>query len=310
MSSWEAGKKLATRSGDPEGVGALLDSFPVWWRGAADLTGNTGVKLDGAERQSPEHPDGRQLYFGIREHAHGRRLVGMACHGGVLPVGGTFFVFIDYLRPPVRLAALEPRQVSSCSATTRWASARTAPRTSPSSIWPRCGPSPDLQVIRPADANETAAALRATVGHDGPTALDAQPPGDPGLHRRLGVEPRRRVSDRPTARTLVLVATGARSARASTRPRPGHGGHRHRWSACRRWDRFERQGADYRDVVLPPGCPVLSVEAATTFGWERCDARSASTASARPRPAMCLARLGINVDHVVETARSLVSEGN
>ena len=85
---------------------ASYDSVPGLVAGAADLTGNTGVKLDGAERQSPEHPGGRQLYFGIREHAMGASLVGMACHGGVIPVGGTFFVFSDYLKPSLRLAAM------------------------------------------------------------------------------------------------------------------------------------------------------------------------------------------------------------
>ncbi len=99
LPTFEAGTKLATRQAIQKALAASYDSVPGLVAGAADLTGNTGVKLDGAERQSPEHPGGRQLYFGIREHAMGASLVGMACHGGVVPVGGTFFVFSDYLKP-------------------------------------------------------------------------------------------------------------------------------------------------------------------------------------------------------------------
>jgi transketolase len=103
---FELGEKLATRQALQKVLTASADTVPGLVVGAADLTGNTGAKVEGAGRQSAEDPGGRQIYYGIREHAMGACLVGMACHGGVVPVGGTFFVFSDYARPTLRLAAM------------------------------------------------------------------------------------------------------------------------------------------------------------------------------------------------------------
>ena len=105
LPSFALGEELATRQAMVKVLGASFPYFPGIVSGAADLTGNTGVKLpDDAGQQTAENPGGRQLYYGIREHAMGAAGVGMAMHGGVLPLTGTFFVFLDYMRPPVRLA--------------------------------------------------------------------------------------------------------------------------------------------------------------------------------------------------------------
>ena len=111
LPSFEQGEKIATRVAIEKAFNASLDGVPGLFAGAADLTGNTGTKLADQLAQSFDHPGGRQMYYGIREHAMGSTMVGMAKHGGVLPAGGTFFVFLDYMRPSVRLAALSHAKV-------------------------------------------------------------------------------------------------------------------------------------------------------------------------------------------------------
>ena len=106
LPQFDSDSKLATRQAFQKVLEAAVESIPTILSGAADLTGNTGTKIGGASAFSATQPEGTQVYYGIREHAMGSALVGMAMHGGVLPVAGTFFVFADYMRPAIRLAAL------------------------------------------------------------------------------------------------------------------------------------------------------------------------------------------------------------
>ena len=220
------GDKVATRRAINACLNAIVDVVPGLVAGGADLTGNTGTKLDDVASQSVEHPEGRQIHFGIREHAMGGIMNGMALHGGVLPVGGTFFVFSDYMRGvgPARRPQPRPRS-STPGPTTRSASARTARPTSPSSSWPSLRAMPGLRVIRPADANETAHALRVAVDRDGPDRLDPVPPdrAGPGRHRRARptTSPEGPTSSSPAARTPTSSssAPAARCRSASTPPR-------------------------------------------------------------------------------------------
>ncbi|HSB87343.1 MAG TPA: transketolase, partial [Ilumatobacteraceae bacterium] len=111
LPTFEQDEKMATRVAIEKAFNASLEGVPGLFAGAADLTGNTGTKLDDQEPQSAAQPGGRQMYYGVREHAMGAAMVGMALHGGVLPAGGTFFVFLDYMRPSVRLATLSGAKV-------------------------------------------------------------------------------------------------------------------------------------------------------------------------------------------------------
>ena len=106
LPTYARGEQVATRKAVNAAFDATLPSLPGLVAGAADLTGNTGTKLAGQTLNSTDVPGGRQIAYGVREHGMGAAMVGMALHGGVLPVGGTFFVFLDYMRPAVRLAAL------------------------------------------------------------------------------------------------------------------------------------------------------------------------------------------------------------
>jgi transketolase len=310
LPTFELGSSKATRQAIQAALDATASSIPGLITGAADLTGNTGTKLAGAAPQEPDTPGGRQVYYGVREHAMGAAMVGMAMHGGLLPVGGTFFVFLDYMRPPVRLAALSRAKVCFVFSHDSVGVGEDGPTHQPVEHLATLRAIPGLQVIRPADANETAAAWRAVVEHDGPTALVLSRQGievvtdGSAVERGAGV-----VRDTDTRPDVVLVATGSEvalcvkaalvlaerdvAARVVSLPS---------------WDRFAAQGRAYRDEVLPPGVPVLSVEAATTFGWERyADASVGIDRFGASAPGdVVLRELGIDVDAVVARAEQLL----
>ncbi len=309
---WEVGESLATRVAIEKAVNATLDVVPGVLAGSADLTGNTGTKLQGQERQSAAAPAGRQLYYGVREHAMGSAMVGMALHGGVLPVGGTFFVFLDYMRPPVRLASLSRAKVVFVFTHDSVGVGEDGPTHQPVEHVATLRAVPGLQVIRPADANETAAAWQAAVDHDGPTALVLSRQTLPvctdgsAVARGAGIV---HDADEPA---VVIVATGSEVAPAiAAAERLAAEGLGARVVSLPSWDRFAAQGDGYRDELLPPGVPVLSVEAATTFGWERYATRSIGIDrfGVSAPGGEVLTRLGIAVDHIADVARSLAGAG-
>jgi transketolase len=292
-------------------LAASVPNFPGLVSGAADLTGNTGVKLpDDAGQQLADNPGGRQIYYGIREHGMGAACVGMAMHGGVLPISGTFFVFLDYMRPPVRLATVSWAKAVFVFSHDSVGVGEDGPTHQPVEHLATLRAIPGLQVIRPADANETAAAWRAAVDHDGPSVLVLTRQGVPvctdgsAVERGAGI-----VSDTDGEPALIIVATGSEvSLAVDAAERLAEDGIAARVVSLPSWDRFAAQDTDYRESVLPPGVPVLSVEAGTTFGWERYanDSIGIDRFGVSAPGDEVLRRLGINVEHVVERARSLV----
>ena len=305
------GDTLATRQAIQKVLSACKESVPGLVVGAADLTGNTGAKLDGERRQSPEAPGGRQIYFGVREHGMGACLVGMACHGGVLPVGGTFFVFSDYARPTLRLAAMSGAKAVFVFSHDSVGVGEDGPTHQPVEHLAALRAIPGLQVIRPADANETVAAWRVAVDHDGPTALILSRQGVPVVTDGSAVEPGGAVVRRPgTPPQVILLGTGSEVAlcvRAAEQLDAD--GVAASVVSLPSWERFEAQPGAYRASVLPPGVPVLSVEAATTFGWARWadDSVGIDRFGASAPGAEALDKLGINVEHVTARARALVA---
>ena len=241
----------------------------------------------------------------------GSAMVGMARHGGILPVGGTFFVFLDYMRPPVRLASLSRAKVVFVFTHDSVGVGEDGPTHQPVEHLATLRAIPELQVIRPADANETVEAWKAAVGHDGPTALVLSRQGIP-------CAPTARPSSRGAG--IVRDADGTAAARHRRHGQRGGGRHRRGRATRRRrhrarvvslpsWDRLARQDRRFRDELFPPGVPVLSVEAATTFGWERFadDSIGIDRFGASAPGDVVLDELGINVDHVVRRARALVA---
>jgi transketolase len=306
----EQGAKIPTRKAIESALNATLPHLPGLVAGAADLTGNTGTKLKEATAQSADEPGGRQIYYGVREHGMGSAMVGMALHGGVLPVGGTFFVFLDYMRPAVRLAALSRAKVCFVFTHDSVGVGEDGPTHQPVEQLATLRAVPGLHVVRPADANETAQAWRDVVEHDGPTALvlsrqniEVVTDGS-AVARGAGI-----VRDTDGAPQVVLMATGSEvPVCVAAAARLAEEGARARVVSIPSWDRFEQQPESYRAEVLPPGVPVLSVEAGVTYGWHRWadEAVGIDRFGASAPGATVLRELGMNPDHVAARARALL----
>ncbi|MBT96152.1 MAG: transketolase [Acidimicrobiaceae bacterium] len=164
------GDAIATRVASGVCLNAAAENLAII-AGGADLTGNTGTVLSGAEQLSSDTPDGKQLFYGVREHAMGAIMNGIALHGCVIPVGGTFLVFSDYMRPAIRLAALSKAKVIYSFTHDSVGVGEDGPTHQPVEQVMSLRTIPGLLVIRPADAKETVAAWLTALQHDGPTAL-------------------------------------------------------------------------------------------------------------------------------------------
>ena len=311
LPSYERGTKIATRKAINAAFDATVGKIPGLVAGSADLTGNTGTKLAGQTTNSIDAPGGRQIAYGVREHAMGSAMVGMALHGGVLPVGGTFFVFLDYMRPPVRLAALSGAKVCFVWTHDSVGVGEDGPTHQPVEQLATLRAIPDLHVIRPADGNETVAAWVDAVRHDGPTALvlsrqDIEVVTDgSAVERGAGIVVG---GDDPD---VVLVSTGSEVAVCvHASEQLATDGITARVVSMPSWDRFEQQDETTRDTILPPDLPILAVEAGIALGWHRYadDVISIERFGASAPGNAVLDRLGINVDHVVERARALLTD--
>lgn len=308
---FELGTSLATRQAIQKALEATAEFLPGLMSGSADLTGNTGTKVSSFAPHQAEQPGGRQIYYGIREHGMGSVMVGLALHGGILPVGGTFFVFLDYMRPPVRLAAMSGAKVCFVFTHDSVGVGEDGPTHQPVEHLATLRAVPGLHVIRPADAAETVEAWRAAVRADGPTALvlsrqnlEVITDGS-AVARGAGI-----VHEPAGPPQIVLLATGSEVdvCRRAAEQLAQHA-IAARVVSLPSWDRFLAQGPEFRAEILPPGCPVMSVEAATTFGWSQFADRSIGIDrfGASAPGGLALERLGISVDNVVSTAREMLT---
>jgi len=275
LPTFEVGDSIATRVASGQCLNALAEFVPSLLPGAADLTGNTGTALKGATIQAATTPEGRQIHYGIREHAMGAVMNGLALHGGTLPVGGTFLVFSDYMRGAVRLAALSQAKVIYSWTHDSVGVGEDGPTHQPIEQVASLRAMPDLVVIRPADANETAEAWRLAVDHDGPTALILSRQNLPVLSGTAGGDRVARggyvlrdPADGPAE--VVLVATGSEVAICvDAADLLAADGVRARVVSLPCWELFGLAPAEYQASVLPRDVPTLSVEAGVTFGWQR-----------------------------------------
>jgi transketolase len=275
LPSWKAGDSIATRNSAKAALNAIAAEVPALVAGGADLTGNTGTKLDDEPLQSYEHPGGRAIAFGVREHGMGGALNGMALHGGIIPIGGTFFTFSDYMRGAVRLAALSEAKAIYFWTHDSVGLGEDGPTHQPIEQLASIRAIPGLRVIRPADANESAQALRVAVEREGPTAMILSRQNLPVLEgtAELGANLERGAyilaegTDEPD---VVLIGTGSEvSVCLDAAQLLEQQGITARVVSMPSWDLFDEQDDDYQDAVLGPGAPVLAVEAASSFGWAR-----------------------------------------
>ncbi len=313
LPSFEPGEAVATRVASGQCLNALAPVVPGLMAGGADLTGNTGTKLDESDRQSAAKPHGRQIYFGVREHAMGAVMNGMALHGGVLPVGGTFFNFSDYMRGAVRLAALSNAHVIYSWTHDSVGLGEDGPTHQPIEQLAAMRATPNLRVIRPADANEVAQAWRVAIAADGPTALILTRQSLPvldGTDRAGQVAAGGYVLLEPDRKPdLILIGTGSEVAVCLAGARLlTSDGTAVRVVSLPSWELFEEQDDSYRSDVLPAGTPRLAVEAAASLGWDRYADASVSIdrfGVSAPGPVI-LENLGFTPDNVAARARQLL----
>src|ERR671916_125199 len=313
LPSWEAGTKVATRKASGACLQALVDKVPGLMGGGADLTGNTGTAIKDHGVFSHDEPTGRQIYFWVREHGMGGVMNGMAAHGGVVPVGGTFFVFSDYMRPAVRLAAMSEYKEIFSFTHDSVGLGQDGPTHQPIEHLSSLRAMPQLRLIRPADANETAAGWRIALESDGPTALVLTRQDVPVLDGTAtgAVERGAYVLADPGDAQLVLIGTGSEvSVCVEAAALLADGGVAARVVSMPSWDLFGAQSDEYQNSVLPPEVPTLAVEAGASLGWDRWadDSVSLDRYGASSPGDIALANLGYTPENVADRARQLLTD--
>jgi transketolase len=241
---------------------------------------------------------------------------GMATHGGILPVGGTFFCFTDYMRPSVRLAALQRAHVIYSWTHDSIGLGEDGPTHQPVEHLASLRAMPGLNLVRPADANETAQAWRLAVESDEPVGLaltrqDVPVLAETAVGAEAGVQKGGYVLvEADGDPQLVLVGTGSEVQLCLGAAKELVGaGVRVQVVSLPCWEWFEEQDEAYRAQVLPAGVPTLSVEAGSTFGWSRYadDSIGLDTFGASAPGAVAMEEFGFTVEHVVERAQALLA---
>ena len=321
LPEWEPGEKVATRAASGAVLGALADRLPELLSGDADLSSSTRTALAGSARFDGRSGEGRNVCFGVREHAMGAIANGILGHGGLRPFVGTFLVFSDYMRPPVRLAAMGGLPAIYVWTHDSIGVGEDGPTHQPVEHLMSLRAVPGLRVLRPADACETAAAwLEALRRRDGPTALVLSRQGLPVLagSRERAPEGVARgayvlADEEGGVPDAIAIASGSEVQLAvEARERLGAEGLRVRVVSMPCWETFAEQEPARRDEVLPPEVVArVSVEAGVTLGWERWIG-SGGTAigvdrygASAPGPEL-FQRYGVDVERVTEALRAAI----
>lgn len=266
---FDLGSSLATRKASGTAINALAKQTPALVGGAADLAPSTNTLIDGGG-EFHDDPAGRNIRFGVREHAMGAAVNGMAVHGGVRPFGATFFVFNDYMRPATRLAALMGAPSIFVYTHDSVFLGEDGPTHQPIEQLASLRAMPGMWVIRPGDATETVEAwAMAFARTEGPTCIVLTRQDLPVLDRPAGGVARGGYVLRDGV-DAVLVATGSEVAVALGAAEVLAGrGIDLRVVSMPCWEAFFTQDDAYRTAVLGDAIPRASLEAAATFGWER-----------------------------------------
>ncbi len=311
LPTFEAGKSVATRKSSQAVVDAIAPGIPGLIGGSADLTGNTGTKLAGLGVQSAKEPGGRQIYFGVREHAMGSALVGMAHHGGVIPFAGTFEVFADYMRPALRLAALSKAKAIFVFSHDSVGVGEDGPTHQPVEQTMSMRLIPDLTVIRPGDATESVGAWQVAIASDGPTVLVFSRQNVPVQSGTIATNVAKgayAINDVPDPDAIVIGTGSELGVAADAAAMLAADGTAVRVVSMPSWELFEAQGDKYIQSILPPGVPTVSVEAGVTMGWHRWanDAIGIDRFGASAPGDIVMEKLGITPDAVAEAVRGLL----
>ncbi|MCM3025368.1 transketolase [Bacillus safensis] len=276
---YEAGSSLASRASSGEVLNGIAKQVPFFIGGSADLAGSNKTTIKNTDDFGKNNYAGKNIWFGVREFAMGAALNGMALHGGLRVFGGTFFVFSDYLRPAIRLAALMGLPVTYVFTHDSIAVGEDGPTHEPVEQLASLRAMPNLSVIRPADGNETAAAWKLAVSStDKPTALVLTRQNLPTIDQAPekayeGVEKGGYVvveaaDAQPEA---LLLASGSEVGLAIEAQKAlEKEGIRASVVSLPAWDRFDQQSDEYKESVLPKSVRArIAIEMGASLGWER-----------------------------------------
>ena len=259
-----AAKPMATRAASGAVLDALVGKLPTLLGGSADLTPSNNTLPKGAASFKKGDFSGRYIRYGVREH-------GMALHGAIIPYGGTFFCFSDFMRPAIRLAALSEAHVIFVFTHDSIGLGEDGPTHQPVEHLASLRAMPQLLTLRPADANETAAAWKVAIEwQHGPVALLLSRQALPVLPSCEGFERGAYVMRDADDPHIALVASGSEVSLALDSAQAlAEKGVRARVVSFPSWELFNRQSQDYRHAVLPFDLPKVVIEAGVSQGWER-----------------------------------------
>ena len=268
--------KVATRKASEMALGAITEALPEMLGGSADLTGSNNTKTPSTKPLTKDDYSGRYIYYGIREFGMAAAMNGMALHGGIIPYGGTFLVFTDYCRGAMRLSAIQNARVIYVMTHDSIGLGEDGPTHQPIEHVQSLRLMPNMQVFRPADAIETAECWALAIKRsDGPSTLALTRQGLPPLRNDVSVnlceKGGYRLKAAEAEKRVVLVATGSEVSLAmdiaAQLEAAGHGADVVSMPCT---ELFDAQSADYRNELLGgEGILRVSIEAGTTFGWER-----------------------------------------
>lgn len=277
LPSFQAGSSHATRNAGGTVLASLFHEVPNLVGGSADLAPSNKTFVKGFT-ESGRGRAGRNMHFGIREHAMGAIQNGIAYYGGFIPYSATFFVFMDYMRPAVRLAALSSLHTVYVFTHDSFHVGEDGPTHQPVEHLAAARAIPNLTVIRPADAEETREAwLTALTNHSGPTALLLTRQNLPVLDRSAGCDASSLsrgayvIGDPAKSAELIIMASGSEVSLAVDAAAALAGrGIAARVVSFPSWELFEKQSTEYRESVLPPSLATrVVIEAGISMGWER-----------------------------------------
>jgi len=269
-------KPVATRKASEMALEAINAALPATIGGSADLTGSNNTKTKALEPLTGENYGGRYIYYGIREFGMAAAMNGMALHGGVIPYGGTFLVFTDYARPAIRLSALQRARVIYVMTHDSIGLGEDGPTHQPIEHLQSLRAMPQLMVYRPADAVETAECWALALQSEEPSILaltrqNLPPVRTKSVPENLSARGAYRLKPAENNRRVIILATGSEveiALGAAARLEQQGIGADVVSMPCT--ERFDAQPSDYREDVLPDGGVLrVSIEAGTTFGWER-----------------------------------------
>jgi len=320
LPKFEDAKAIATRVASGEVINALAPVMPMLIGGSADLGVSNNTDIKDSHSFEADAYDGRILHFGVREHAMGSTLTGISLNGGLIPYGGTFMTFSDYMRPAIRLAALSEVQVIYVFTHDSIGLGEDGPTHQPIEHLAALRAIPHLFVIRPADPAEVSEAWRiAILRRAAPTALAL-------TRQKVAVIDRKRfatadglrrgayvLADAESPR-LILIATGSEVGLAlEAREKLEAEGVAARVVSMPCWELFEEQSQEYRDEVLPPAVTArLAIEAGVRQGWDRYvgpagDVICLDRFGASAPGDVALKNLGFNDENVTKRARGLIT---